>query len=80
MPGDRESGSFTQPERYSFFGIGFYNPQDKFEKIAFDDVADEPHRVTSREGWLAMIQHYFFAAWIPPAEDPGYCAGARVHG
>jgi YidC/Oxa1 family membrane protein insertase len=69
VPGDRESGSFTQPERYSFFGIGFYNPQDKFEKIAFDDVADEPHRVTSREGWLAMIQHYFFAAWIPPAEE-----------
>jgi YidC/Oxa1 family membrane protein insertase len=69
VPGDRESGSFTQPERYSFFGIGFYNPQDKFEKIAFDDVADEPHRVTSSEGWLAMIQHYFFAAWIPPAEE-----------
>jgi len=69
VPGDKESASFTHPERYSFFGIGFYNPQDKFEKIAFDDVADEPYRVTSREGWLAMIQHYFFAAWIPPAEE-----------
>jgi YidC/Oxa1 family membrane protein insertase len=69
VPGDKESASFTHPERYSFFGIGFYNPQDKFEKIAFDDVADEPYRVTSREGWLAMIQHYFFAAWIPPADD-----------
>ena len=69
VPGDQESAGFTHPERYSFFGIGFYNPQDKFEKIAFDDVADEPYRVTSREGWLAMIQHYFFAAWIPPAEE-----------
>jgi len=69
VPGDKESAGFTHPERYSFFGIGFYNPQDKFEKIAFDDVADETYRVTSREGWLAMIQHYFFAAWIPPAED-----------
>jgi YidC/Oxa1 family membrane protein insertase len=69
VPGDQESAGFTHPERYSFFGIGFYNPQDKFEKIAFDDVADEPYRVTTREGWLAMIQHYFFAAWIPPAED-----------
>jgi len=69
VPGDKESAGFTHPERYSFFGIGFYNPQDKFEKIAFDDVADEPYRVTSREGWLAMIQHYFFAAWIPPSEE-----------
>jgi YidC/Oxa1 family membrane protein insertase len=69
VPGDTESAGFTHPERYSFFGIGFYNPQDKFEKIKFDDVADEPYRVTTREGWLAMIQHYFFAAWIPPADE-----------
>jgi YidC/Oxa1 family membrane protein insertase len=69
VPGDEESAGFTHPERYSFFGIGFYNPEDKFEKVAFDDVADEPYRVTAQEGWLAMIQHYFFAAWIPPAEE-----------
>ncbi|NNJ64053.1 MAG: membrane protein insertase YidC, partial [Xanthomonadales bacterium] len=69
VPGDRESGGFTQPERYSFFGIGFYNPEEKFQKIDFDDVGDEPYRVSTRDGWLAMIQHYFFAAWIPPAEE-----------
>ena len=69
IPGDEESAGFTHPERYSFFGIGFYNPQDKFQKIQFDDVADEPYRVTTTEGWLAMIQHYFFVAWIPPAEE-----------
>jgi len=69
VPGDKESAGFTHPERYSFFGMGFYNPQDKFEKISFDDVADEPYRVTALEGWLAMIQHYFFAAWIPPADE-----------
>jgi YidC/Oxa1 family membrane protein insertase len=69
VPGDRESGGFTQPERYSFFGIGFYNPEDKFQKIDFDEVRDDPYRVTTRNGWLAMIQHYFFAAWIPPAEE-----------
>jgi YidC/Oxa1 family membrane protein insertase len=69
VPGDEESAGFTNPSRYSFEGIGFYNPEDKFEKIGFDDVADEPYKKTSRGGWLAMIQHYFFAAWIPPAED-----------
>jgi YidC/Oxa1 family membrane protein insertase len=69
VPGDEKSAGFAHPERYSFFGIGFYNPQDKFEKISFKDVADNPHQVTTREGWLAMIQHYFFAAWIPPADE-----------
>jgi YidC/Oxa1 family membrane protein insertase len=69
VPGDEESGSFTNPSRYSFVGIGFYNPEDKFEKIDFDDVADGPYQKTTRGGWLSMIQHYFFAAWIPPAEE-----------
>lgn len=69
IPGDEDNGGFTNPGRYSFFGIGFYNPEDKFEKIDFDDIADEPYSKTSKQGWLAMIQHYFFAAWIPSAEE-----------
>ena len=39
-PGDEDDkGGFTNPGRYSFHGIGFYNPEDKFDKIDFDDVA-----------------------------------------
>jgi YidC/Oxa1 family membrane protein insertase len=69
VAGEEENGGFSDPGRYSFVGIGFYNPEDKFEKIKFDDVADEPYKKTTRDGWLAMIQHYFFAAWIPPADE-----------
>jgi len=69
VPLNEDSPGFVNPERYSFFGIGFYNPEDKFEKIDFDDVAEDPYEKTTREGWLAMIQHYFFSAWIPPAEE-----------
>ena len=64
-PEKGESG-FTNPAAYSFNGIAFYSPLDKFEKVAFDDVADEPFNKVFSDGWLAMIQHYFFAAWIPP--------------
>lgn len=67
--GKGEKGGFNNPEAYSFKGIGLYNPADKFQKIKFDDVADEPYSKTASGGWLAMIQHYFFAAWIPPAEE-----------
>jgi YidC/Oxa1 family membrane protein insertase len=69
VPEDRDTAGFTNPERYSFFGIGFYTPEDKFEKIDFEDVAGDRFEKTSVGGWLAMIQHYFFAAWIPPAEE-----------
>jgi YidC/Oxa1 family membrane protein insertase len=69
VPGDEESGGFTNPSRYSFVGIGFYNPEDKFEKVDFDEVAEDPYQKTTQGGWLAMIQHYFFTAWIPPVEE-----------
>ena len=69
VSGDEDSGGFTDPGRYSFRGIGFYSPQDKFEKVDFDEVADDPFRKTFSGGWLAMIQHYFFTAWIPPANE-----------
>jgi len=66
---EETESSFTNPGSYSFTGLAFYSPADKFEKLAFDDVSDEPFNKTFSGGWLSMIQHYFFAAWIPPADE-----------
>jgi YidC/Oxa1 family membrane protein insertase len=66
---EETESSFTNPGTYSFTGIAFYSPEDKFEKLAFDDVSDEPFSKAFAGGWLAMIQHYFFAAWIPPSDE-----------
>ncbi|MGB7453872.1 MAG: membrane protein insertase YidC [Lysobacterales bacterium] len=63
---DKDDGGFTNPGRYSFFGIGFYSPDEKFEKVDFDEVASEPYQRSFSDGWLSMVQHYFFSAWIPP--------------
>jgi YidC/Oxa1 family membrane protein insertase len=68
---EETKSSFTNPGSYSFTGIAFYSPTDKFEKLAFEDVSDEPYNKTFAGGWLSMIQHYFFAAWIPPGEEQG---------
>ena len=66
---DKDDGGFTNPGRYSFFGIGFYSPDEKFEKVDFEDIASEPYKRSFSGGWLGMIQHYFFAAWIPSATE-----------
>ena len=66
---DKDDGGFTNPGRYSFFGIGFYSPDEKFEKVDFDDVASEPYERSFSDGWLSMVQHYFFTAWIPPQDE-----------
>ena len=69
IPVNDDDGGFTNPGRYSFNGIAFYSPEEKFEKVDFDDVVDDSYRRTHAGGWLAMIQHYFFAAWIPPQDE-----------
>jgi YidC/Oxa1 family membrane protein insertase len=66
---DKDDGGFSNPGRYSFDGIGFFSPDEKFEKVDFDDVGDDPYERSFSGGWLAMIQHYFFVAWIPPSEE-----------
>ncbi len=62
-----ESGSsFTT---YTYTGGVYYTPADKYEKVDFEEMAEKNLSVDSKEGWLAMIQHYFLGAWIPPREQ-----------
>lgn len=56
---------FNNPERYAYVGAAWYSPQDKFKKLAFDKFAKEPLSGKFQGGWVAMMQHYFFSAWIP---------------
>ncbi|ODU42002.1 membrane protein insertase YidC [uncultured Aquimonas sp.] len=61
--------SFTNPAAYSFVGAAWYSPQSKFEKRAFGDFSDGPTEAKASTGWIAMLEHYFFAAWIPEADE-----------
>ncbi len=51
---------------YTYTGGVYYTPEDKYKKISFDDMREAKLERPVRDGWLAMIQHYFLAAWIPP--------------
>ena len=53
----------------TYAGGVVYTEEDKYQKIDFDDMADEDLKVTTKGGWSAMIQHYFATAWIPPIAD-----------
>jgi YidC/Oxa1 family membrane protein insertase len=56
----------------TFAGAVIYTEEEKFQKIEFEDMADVDLKVTSTGGWIGMIQHYFAAAWIPPAGNEQY--------
>jgi YidC/Oxa1 family membrane protein insertase len=65
----------TEPEdrsgftTYTYTGGVIYNPKDKYDKIDFDDMSKKSLSIDSDRGWLAMIQHYFLSAWIPPKDQ-----------
>ena len=63
---ERESPGFFGAA--SFTGGAIYSPENKFQKISFGDMEDEDLSRTITDGWLAMIQHYFLAAWVPPSD------------
>jgi len=65
----KKTGGLTNPESYSFVGAAWYSPEDKYETRALTKY-DDPLDKTVTGGWMAMVQHYFLAAWIPDAKEP----------
>lgn len=59
---DENQSSFI----YTYTGGVLYSPEDKYQKIDFSDMADENLNRDIKNGWAAIIQHYFLAAWVPP--------------
>ncbi len=63
---DVGDGSMFMP---TFRGSAYSTFDDRYEKLSFGDIADENLKIVTPAGWVAMIEHYFVAAWIPPQED-----------
>ena len=53
----------------TFTGPAVYTDTDKFQKVTFDSIekGKDEHATKSDSGWIAMVQHYFVSAFVPPA-------------
>lgn len=56
----------------TFTGPAVFTEAEKYQKIAFSDIekGDAKFAKTADNGWLAMVQHYFVAAWVPLDKTP----------
>jgi YidC/Oxa1 family membrane protein insertase len=66
--------SMFNPETFAFSGAAWYTPEEKYDKRGYDAFLDdnkldqiEANNVSG--GWIALLQHYFFAGWIPQADQ-----------
>lgn len=53
---------------YVYTGPAVYTEEKKFQKVDFKSIEKGKSEFvkTSASGWIAMIQHYFVSAWVPP--------------
>jgi len=51
---------------YTYTGGVIYDAKDKYQKIPFKKMAETPVNKTVTGGWVAMSQHYFLGALVPP--------------
>ena len=54
----------------AFVGGVSWDPEDKYQKYDFDDLKAGKLNKEVTRGWIAMIQHYFLVAEIPPPQEP----------
>jgi YidC/Oxa1 family membrane protein insertase len=59
------SGFSMQP----YLGAALRQPEKNYAKFDFSDIDDKTVKTTIEGGWVAMVQHYFISAWVPPAND-----------
>lgn len=52
----------------TFTGPAIYTEAEKFQKVDFDNIEKnkQEHAKSADNGWVAMVQHYFVSAFIPP--------------
>jgi YidC/Oxa1 family membrane protein insertase len=58
----------------SFFGYAVYTDEKKFQKVhpADIDKGKADYVKEAGDGWLAYVQHYFVAGWVPPKGPRSY--------
>jgi len=67
----RKPGTSDEKQQFvnTYIGAVVSNTEDVYRKVDFGDMEDENFNEDVTQGWVAMIEHYFAAAWVPDADE-----------
>jgi YidC/Oxa1 family membrane protein insertase len=56
----------------AFTGPAVYTEDEHFQKLDFKKIEEgkEQHATKADNGWIALVQHYFVSAFVPPQNTP----------
>ena len=61
----RDNNSTASVMLPTYTGSAFYDEENKFSKLSFDDIFNNKETIRTKDSWISMIEHYFFSAWLP---------------
>jgi YidC/Oxa1 family membrane protein insertase len=57
---------------HTYNGGAIYSPEKKYEKVSYEDMKEKSLSEQITGGWAAVLEHYFFGAWIPSAKEAAH--------
>jgi YidC/Oxa1 family membrane protein insertase len=63
---------------YTYTGGAIFSQEDKYQKYDFEELGSGQLDRDVTDGWLAMIQHYFLGALIPPRGEQQHYYGKNL--
>ncbi len=79
LPKHRDTGS-SNFALQTYRGAAFSSDETKYNKYSFSDIAEENLNISTRGGWVAMLQQYFATAWVPGGDQINTFYSARLDG
>lgn len=61
-----KSSSLTMP---TYQGGAYSSADTRYKKYSFKDMQEKNLAISTNGGWVAMMQHYFVSAWVPPSAE-----------
>jgi YidC/Oxa1 family membrane protein insertase len=70
----RDGGKLAGESKFysTFTGPAVYTDAEHFQKLDFEKIekGKGEHATKADNGWIALVQHYFVSAFVPPANTP----------
>ena len=57
----RDNNSTASLMLPTYTGSAYYDSEDKFSKISFDDMLENEQAIRAQDSWISMIEHYFLS-------------------
>ncbi|WP_101774496.1 membrane protein insertase YidC [Pasteurella oralis] len=61
-----DTGNVAMP---TYTGGAYSSSETNYKKYSFDDMQKANLAISTKAGWVAVLQHYFVSAWIPNQDD-----------